>query len=80
MTFHLTLDRTFRSQARHSVLYRSGYFAGLNNLAPNKWSMDQDMYVAGYTKGLFRRQINCAALIFATFGVAALLTLVACGL
>lgn len=85
MTFSLHLDRTFTAKAKpaikpkKSVLYRSGYLAGVENRRPNRWSLAQDLYVQGYTAGMFWREVYIALGVFALVSVTSLLTLVLFG-
>jgi hypothetical protein len=72
MTFSLHLDRTFKTRHRetglpkdkHSVWYRSGRLAGLEDRRPSPYALDQPLYAKGYAAGLFQRSLREAALIF----------------
>ncbi|RWJ03485.1 hypothetical protein [Mesorhizobium sp.] len=66
-------------QRRHSVMYRSGFQAGLAGDRPNKYSMGVDFYRDGYRAGILRRELTIAGLISATVAVIGLLTLAAFG-
>ncbi|RWB95572.1 MAG: hypothetical protein EOQ56_27885 [Mesorhizobium sp.] len=79
MSFNLTLDRAYKAQRKHSVMYRSGFQAGLTGDRPNKYSMDVDFYRDGYRAGVLRRELTLAGLIVATAAVVGLLTLAAFG-